>query len=150
MALSMFLYYYSNIDWKSVIFSIESAISTCSMKSLSDDEFLTTPAPFRDFDISCSDESQQVKTLITNYRLRYQSTIWASTRAKEEDMTEIPSDPITRDSSVTERESDDRLFDNNLFSNNISKGQVAWGIASACPSLTNEFQPPVGLPRKIL
>jgi hypothetical protein len=143
VALSTFLFYYSKIDLKSVIINIESALST-NMENLSDADLFSSSSPFNDLGDENSDELQQVKSLITNYRLRYQSTIWASTRAKEDDPMEPPADP--RDSSITERDSEDRTLDPIPMTNTLpSRGPVAWGISSACPSLTNEFQPPVGL-----
>jgi hypothetical protein len=138
VALSVFLFYYSKIDFKSVIINIESALSI-NMESLSDHDLFPSSSPFNGLADTNSDEYQQIKSLITNYRLRYQSTIWASTRAKEEDTMEPPSDP--RDSSMTERDSDV----DPIPPSNLGRGPVAWGISSACPSLTNEFQLPAGL-----
>lgn len=140
VALSVFLFYYSKIDWKSVIINIESALSI-NMEILNDSDLFSS-FPFHDLGDANSDEFQQIKSLISNYRLRYQSTIWASTRAKEDDTMEAPGDP--RDSTITERESDDRILDAIPLGNTV-RGPVAWGISSACPSLTNEFQVPPGL-----
>jgi hypothetical protein len=142
VALAIFLFYYSNLDWASVVISIDSALSTANL-DLSDEELFSSSSPLRDFERANGEEIQQVKSLISNYRLRYQSTVWASTRAKDDDVVEAPSEPIPRDSSISERESEDRTFDPGLL--NIGRGPVAWGISSACPSLTSEFQPPPGI-----
>jgi hypothetical protein len=141
VALAIFLFYYSNLDWGTVIISIDSALSTVNMEKLGDKDLFSSSSPLRDLEIANLDEIQQVKSLIANYRLRYQSTVWASTRAKEDDTVEAPNEP--RDSSISERESDDRTFE--LGPLRIGRGPVAWGISSACPSLTNEFQPPLGI-----
>lgn len=145
IALSLFLCYYSTLDWKSVLINIESSLSVVDLKPLTPQNHFLENSPIFGLENTNSDELQQITSLITNYRLRYQNTVWASTRAKEEDNMEPAVEGLPRDS--LDRESDDRLSASYLPEpRTVPRGGPAWGIASACSSLTSEYQPPPGLP----
>ena len=148
-ALVYFLFYYGNLNWQDVVITLGKPLSPIDMSGTPFTSVFSSP------EVSAAVESaarlcaratdsplQKIDGLIFQYRCRYETTIAASTRAKEED---LPTDATASDTDVL---SDERSIVAPPPAPEAPDlvNVPAWGMASARPSLTPHYQPPDSIP----
>ena len=142
-ALVYFLFYFGNINWSDVVITLGKPLSPIDMCEIPFSSMFSSPeviAAVAEAAQYCADTStslmQDIDALISQYRIRYEGTVAASARAKEEDIS------LDSDVSLDERSANAAA----VGDDSADTAQLAWGMTSARPSLTSQYQPPDSSP----
>ena len=123
--LALFLQFYSSIDFGTVIITMTDILSISTFEPIVDDELKA----IRQEKLS-NEINMKYRELFNGYRLRYEATVKANRRAKED--TVPPLDVSNNNiESYTIEDAGER---------NKNSG-ISWGMSSENPSLTVDFKP---------
>ena len=133
--LGLFLQFFAFVDFKSVIITMTDLLSVDTLEPLIDDELQA----IKDQKLS-NEINMKYRVLFNGYRHRYEATVTANRRAKEESVTVAE--------SIAQNTSDGAAMEE-AIEKNKSTG-ISWGFTSENPSLTVDFKPSLGIPGGVM
>lgn len=143
-ALVYFLFYYGNMEWQNIIITLGKPISPVDMSEVPMSSVFAKPEVVEAVERvgqRCADttdsQMEKIRALISNYRLRYEATVAASAKAKDEDVSDAPTPDADAQGDL------DRMVP--VVEESSSTNLPAWGMASARPSLTTDYHNSSGI-----
>jgi len=125
-ALGLFLHFFAFVDFKSVVITMTDLLDIDTMEPLVDDELRSIKEQKLSNEIN-----MKYRVLFNGYRHRYEATVTANRRAKEDNVTAVE--------NVSQNTMDICAMEEAMEKNKTPG--ISWGISSENPSLTVDFKP---------